>query len=82
MIEKKSAVIDAKIKVYLSESQTKNHIIYAYVLFRSMEGRDRAIQAYKLNCCKRMFAACCYRKKLYIINIINVFIVSKVAGCV
>lgn len=62
MIKKKNAVIDVKLKVYKNfEKNNKNKIINAYVTFRSMEGKQRALKAfadgYFTRGCKSIF--CC-----------------------
>ncbi|CDW91797.1 UNKNOWN [Stylonychia lemnae] len=44
-----------------------NQVIKAYVTFRTLEGKERAIKAYKVGSCRRRCANCCgsnyYRKK-------------------
>ena len=43
-IDKKNAVIDAKVKTYIEyEKKKSNEVVNAYVMFRSMEGKERAI---------------------------------------
>jgi hypothetical protein len=61
-IEKLNANVNKKIKDYMKyDLSTKNKAINAYVMFRSMEGQERAIEAYKdgscTRCCKSSF--CC-----------------------
>jgi hypothetical protein len=46
--------------------KNKNEAVYAYVMFRSMEGKERAIKAYKDGACKRFFKKfCCCAGKTY-----------------
>ncbi|CDW73927.1 UNKNOWN [Stylonychia lemnae] len=75
-IEKKNTVIDIKLRLIkdlkLNEQDKTNKIVNAYVVFRSMEGRQRALQAYEDGYLTRLFGKylCCkywdYKQKKFL----------------
>lgn len=47
----------------LDKEGTKDQIKTAYVVFKSMEGARRAIEAYNVGSCNRLCMKCCCRSK-------------------
>jgi len=59
--------IEKSKKSYIDyDKNNVNEAVYAYVMFRSMDGKERAIKAYKDGPCKRFFKSClCCSGKTY-----------------
>lgn len=71
-VKRKNAIIEAKLKVFKEIFEKKeSKAVNAYVMFRSMEGKERALRAYKHGACARFFYSvfCCkckqYSKKKF-----------------
>lgn len=65
-IEKLGVKIDKNIVAYNKyELANTNKAVVAYIIFRSMEGKERLINAYKMGACKRwcLTNCCCQGKR-------------------
>lgn len=59
-------LIDKKVELYSRIQKGEQKVVNAYIIFRSMEGKERMVQAYTEKCCR---CACIggkrYREKLF-----------------
>jgi len=66
----KKKIDKEEVKLEKHEQKAQTEVVNAYVTFRSMEGKERALYAFRYTACKRCCLMCCFRaekvrKKLF-----------------